>query len=111
MGEETPKTLISKKEKSKKEKLEVEVDESVVDAREKTKRKKMKDRKDKKSNSKSSKKMKKDYGMFGESDVEIDGLNENLKPQRIRVASNLLVESRVITADELTELLAQLRSS
>ena len=100
-GEETSKTTISKKEKEKKEKLEVEVDESVVDAREKTKRKKMSDRKDKKKqNSKSSKKMKKDYGMFDESDVKIDMSNENLKPQKIKVASNLLVESRVITVDE-----------
>jgi len=100
-GEETSKTTISKKEKAKKEKLEVEVDESVVDAREKSKRKKMSDRKDKKKqNSKSSKKMKKDYGMFDESDVKIDMSNENLKPQKIKVASNLLVESRVITVDE-----------
>ncbi len=92
---------ISKKEKAKKEKLEVEVDESVVDAREKSKRKKMSDRKDKKKqNSKSSKKMKKDYGMFDESDVKIDMSNENLKPQKIKVASNLLVESRAITVDE-----------
>ncbi len=60
-GEETPKPLISKKEKAKKEKLGVEVDESIGDVREKAKRRKMKDRKDKKKqNSKSSKKMKKD---------------------------------------------------
>ena len=90
--------------------MEVEVDESG-DVREKTKRKK-------KQNSKSSKKMKKDYGMFDESDVKIDSLNfsslvisgyklnsmsmsnENLKPQKIKVASNLLDESRVITVDE-----------
>jgi ABC-type Na+ transport system ATPase subunit NatA len=59
----------------------------------------MNDRKDKQ-NSKSSKKMRKDYGMFDESDVKIDMSNENLKPQKIKVASNLLVESRVITVDE-----------
>ena len=42
----------------------------------------MDDRKDKKKqNSKSSKKMEKDYGMFGESDIKIDMSNENLKPQ------------------------------
>ena len=105
-GEETSKTTISKKEKVKKvkkEKLELEVDESVSvgDVREKAKRKKMNDRKDKKKqNSKSFKKMKKDYGMFDESDVKIDMSNENLKPQKIKVASNLLVESRVITVDE-----------
>jgi hypothetical protein len=100
-GEETPKPLISKKEKAKKEKLGVEVDESIGDVREKAKRRKMKDRKDKKKqNSKSSKKMKKDYGMFDESDVKIDMSNENLKPQKIKVASNLLVESRIITVDE-----------
>ena len=81
--------------------MEVKVDESVGDVREKAKRKKMSDRKDKKKqNSKSSKKMKKDYGMFDESDVKIDMSNENLKPQKIKVASNLLVESRVITVDE-----------
>jgi len=34
-GEETPKPLISKKEKAKKEKLGVEVDESIGDVREK----------------------------------------------------------------------------
>ena len=34
--------------------------------------------------------------MFDESDVKIDMSNENLKPQKIKVASNLLVESRVI---------------
>ncbi len=40
----------------------------------------MDDRKDKKKqNSKSSKKMEKDYGMFGESDIKIDMSNENLK--------------------------------
>jgi hypothetical protein len=88
-----------KKEKAKKEKLEVEVDEdeSVVDAREKQKRNKMRDRKGKKANSK---KMRKDYRMFVESDVKIDMLNENLKPKKIRVASNLLVESRIITDNE-----------
>jgi hypothetical protein len=81
--------------------LEVEVDEFVGDVIEKAKREKMNDRKDKQ-NSKSSKKMRKDYGMFDESDVnvKIDMSNENLKPQKIKVASNLLVESRVITVDE-----------
>jgi len=44
--------------------------------------------------------MKKDYGMFNESDIKIDMSNENLKPQKIKVASNLLVESRVITVDK-----------
>ena len=89
--------ISKKKEKAKKEKLEVEVDESVVDAREKQKRNKMRDRKGKKANSK---KMRKDYRMFVESDVKIDMLNENLKPKKIRVASNLLVESRIITDNE-----------
>ena len=79
--------------------MEVEVDEFVGDVIEKAKREKMNDRKDKQ-NSKSSKKMRKDYGMFDESDVKIDMSNENLKPQKIKVASNLLVESRVITVDE-----------
>jgi len=79
--------------------LEVEVDEFVGDVIEKAKREKMNDRKDKQ-NSKSSKKMRKDYGMFDESDVKIDMSNENLKPQKIKVASNLLVESRVIIVDE-----------
>jgi hypothetical protein len=38
--------------------------------------------------------------MFDESDVKIDMSNENLKPQKIKGASNLLVGSGVITVDE-----------
>ena len=78
--------------------VEVDEDESVVDAREKQKRNKMRDRKGKKANSK---KMRKDYRMFVESDVKIDMLNENLKPKKIRVAFKIfLVESRIITDNE-----------
>ena len=83
--DENPKT--SKKEKAKKAKMSSEEKKSE----------KMKHEKDRKT---SKKKIKKKPEAFDESDVKIDMSNESLKPQKIKLASNLLVESRTIVVDE-----------
>ncbi len=83
--EENPK--ISKKEKAKKAKMSSEEKKSE----------KMKPEKDRKA---SKKKIKKKPEAFDESDVKIDMSNESLKPQKIKLASNLLVECRTIVVDE-----------
>ncbi len=57
----------------------------------------MKHEKDRKT---SKKKIKKKPEAFDESDVKIDMSNESLKSQKIKLASNLLVESRTIVVDE-----------
>jgi hypothetical protein len=87
VDEENPKT--SKKEKAKKTKMSSEEKKSQ----------KMKHEKDRKT-SKSKKKIKKKPEAFDELDVKIDMSNESLKPQKIKLASNLLVECRTIVVDE-----------
>jgi hypothetical protein len=85
--EENPNPKISKKEKAKKAKM----------SSEEKKPEKMKPEKDRKT---SKKKIKKKAEAFDESDVKIDMSNESLKPQKIKLASNLLVECRTIVVDE-----------
>ena len=59
-------------------------------------------RKDKKASpSSSNKKTKKEYDMmFDDSDVKIDMSNDNIKPTKIKLTSNLLIECRTVVVDE-----------
>ena len=85
-----------KKEKSKTTGTEVKAKSSK--APNSSKPEKRKHSKDKKINI--PKKKKRVAEMFDDSNVKIDMSNENIKPQKIKITSNLLIECRTIVVDE-----------
>lgn len=86
-----------KKEKSKATSTQVKAKPSSPSSKPE-KRKPGRDTNDKKTNT--PKKKKRTAEMFDDSNIKIDMSNDNIKPQKIKLTSNLLIECRTIVVDE-----------
>ena len=101
-AEETSPKEKAKKEKPKAPSACVAKPKPPASSKPTEKKKDNRSSKDKKTTQSSSpsKRKKKEYEMFDESDVNIDMSNDNIKPQKIKLTSNLLIECRNIVVDE-----------
>jgi hypothetical protein len=96
--EEAPQKEKVKKEKPKAATSKVVKNKPQVASKVLEKKQSCKDKKP--SSSSPAKRRKKDYDLFDDSDVKIDMSNENIKSQKIKLTSNLLIECRTIVVDE-----------